>query len=380
MKTFFSIFLLLLFSSDLCFSLAIFNIRCSSKGRYVGITCLGGIRTIYDIENKKIVHSFIPKTKSSMLEFTPDEKGYLYPDGESVLLRNIETNDLILQIPYKEEARSAAVFSDMNRFLIGSDEGQIDFYNAEKKTNTIIKPKPGPKAGWFPVLQIMIAPDQKHFCTVTRFQWDDSKEIGERLKREKPDVYLRWLRYGIALWDASTMQAINRYASRYFSAHSTADYSSDGKYILGHTEQDLACLLDGNTGEVIWEPTVKKGHADIANPGDVIAFLSQGRYFMTMDSVQSCKLYLFDTQDKLKDSLLEYRIPEKLFGGGSQMVTDQTNNRIIIGTSDGAIQVYAFDDKKMKIRKYWKAPPARPLDKGLEAFYKHQIQTLGIGD
>jgi WD40 repeat protein len=351
---------------------AIRYIQKSIDARYVGITRMDSLTTIYDIQNKKIVRSF-PNFR--LIDFAPDEKHYIIQDylsggDDSILVKNIETDDLLFKIPFdkKEQVTSVAIFKDMNRVLMGTDDGRLELYDrAQAKTQTIKAP-PKKHSSLHPYLQIIISPDETRFCTVTRFSSIDRREWGNRMKEEDPDTYRRWLCYGISIWDTSTMTPIGRYASRFFSGHSSADMSANGKWVIGHTEQGLASLLDAKTAEIIWEPIYNPNpepgekYVDVRQMGDTIRFLSEGKYFTTKKEGSLDKIYIWETENKY-NKVAEYHCSN--FGSNpTGFVSDQKRNLIIIGTSDGAIQVLHFDPSKRwrKITKVWKAPPIEPID------------------
>jgi len=377
---------------------AIHYIRKSIDARYVGIGRMDGLITIYDIREKKIVKSFQMRY-SKLIDFAPDEKHYIIQDTDkSILVKNIETDEVLFKVPLKdpitelkdgtgesykvsEVITSVAMFKDMNRMLVGTEYGRLIFYNVNENKSETIKTNPKDSASLHPYLQIMISSDQSRFCTVTRFANMDTKEWGDMWKQKKPDVYRRWLCYGISIWDSSTMAPLGRYAGRYFQGHSSADMSSDGRWVVGHTEQGLACLLDAKTGETIWEPILigdfKNGEMDAYHLRDSVVFLSGGKYFCTKMEGTIDKVFIYETENK-KNKVLEYKC--RNFGSNpTGFVSDQSRNLIIIGTSDGAIEVLHFNPEKKKIKRVWKAPPAKPLSKQVIINYSKAMNAFMAG-
>ena len=153
--------------------------------------------------------------------------------------------------------------------------------------------------------------------------------------------------------------------------------SSDGRWVVGHTEQKLACLLDAKTGETIWEPVVKQGSPDVSHWGDAVVFLSGGKYFCTKMEGTIDKVFIYETENK-KNKVLEYKC--RNFGSNpTGFVSDQSRNLIIIGTSDGAIEVLHFNPEKKKIKRVWKAPPAKPLSEQVIINYSKAMNAFMAG-
>lgn len=352
----------------------------SKDGHYAAIGRLDHTVTIWDLENKKLVFHEKTKYLFRSFGFGHDLKYFFMRTNpistiHEIHLRDISTGEVISKIPYQQNPRVYAAFSDGKRVIAGNQDGSINLIDLETKEIKVIRRKP--KKDLFFVLDLILSQDESVFLSLNYCYPSDDPETGEKIKQKSQEKYQSWQEFGVTLWDSKTFKVIKKFGAKDFCGMCWGDISSDNKRIVVASENGVTYCLNLKTGEMLWGPIRYKGkdgnyyYKNDRHHMDGIGFLNDGKVECELNANPGDKtLSIWDAY--ANELVTELKLPAKVRSTG-KLQTVSSKNLIILTLASGTIGVWEYLPEKKKLKAYY-LPKPPPLSKESESDKKREVE------